>query len=180
MRPVLSKADFVRRYQAGEFGNHSPTWDTPEELAKDAEPDALVHLRNRIAGGSTYYNIRAADAFDLWTEMGPQIPQWYCSAMAPTEHTIAQGEVMDGPWGLHLLWTFVKKPMREALTQFHHTDVGLVARMRLRIGMNDLSYEWFQYLLEAYPDHVIEFSIYDHCWGTVPGHNTVFWEVRKY
>ena len=30
-RPVLSKRDMVTRYRMGEFGNHSPTWNTPDE-----------------------------------------------------------------------------------------------------------------------------------------------------
>lgn len=180
MKPVLTKADFVRRYQAGEFGNHSPSWDTPHEMAVAVDPHTLVHLRNRVAGGSTYYNITAADAWDLWTEMGPKIGQWYCSAMAPTRSTILQGEVMEGPWGLNLTWTHIRKPMRDALAVYQEYDTGLTAKHLLQRSMNDLSWEWLQYLLESYPDHVIEFSVYDHCWGTVPGHNTVFWECRRY
>ena len=100
--------------------------------------------------------------------------------MAPTLRTVIQGEVMEGPWGLNLTWTAVKKPMRDALAVTSLYNNGLYAKLLLRKHMNDLSYEWLQYLLETYPDHVVEFSVYDYCWGTVPGHNTVFWEVRRY
>lgn len=179
-RPVLTKADFVRRYQAGEFGNHSPTWDTLSEFSQaHANITDAVHLRNSVIGGWTYYNVMALQALSLWAA-SPNPRQWYCSAMAPTEHTLFQGEVMEGPWGLNLTWTNVRKPMRDALAVYQEYDTGLTAKHLLQRSMNDLSWEWLQYLLESYPDHVIEFSVYDHCWGTHPGHNTVFWEVRKY
>lgn len=180
-KPVLSKADFVRRYQTGEFGNCSPTYDTPHDLAVNVDPMTKVHLRNRKAGGSTYYNLVAGVAWYIWTEMSQEKRlDWYCSLMAPTARTVIQGEVIDGPWGLNLTWTNVPLPMRDALARQAFYCVGLTAKHLLQRSMNDLSWQWLQYLLETYPDHVIEFSVYSLCWGTVPGHNTVFWEVRKY
>lgn len=182
-KPVLSKQDFVRRYQNGEFGNHSPTWDTivyfEMWLNATHQIDTLVHLRNREKGGRTFYNIKAYDALVLWHRFSnPHL--WYCSAMAPTEHTVFQGEVMLGPWGYNLTWTRVPLPMREALAESSFYCNGLCAKLLLQRHLNDLSWEWLQHLLETYQDHVVEFSVYDYCWGTHPGYNTIFWEVRKY
>jgi hypothetical protein len=187
VRPVLSKADMVRRYQANEFGNRSPTWDTPEEYCDHHHRNHsfmvndTVHLRNRVAGGDTFYNLDGWSAYRRWiTQSQPQ--NWYLSLMAPHQYNLLQGEVQRGPWGLYLHGSFEKDlPMRDALAKSSYNWQGLSAGILLQQVMNDLSWEWFNYLLEAYddPPHVIEFSAFSKCWGTVPGHNVVIWEVRS-
>lgn len=177
-KPVLTKADFVRRYKAGEFGNHSPTWNTVKELAA-SNYQGLVHLRNRVAGGATYYDLQPNAAMTRWRKMtNPQ--QFYCSAMAPTSKTLIQGEVQLHPGGMYLFYTTVAKPMRAALATCADGAYGIIAGCILRRLMCVNSWEWLQYLLDAYPDHVIEFSTYATNWGTLPNYNTVFWEVRRY
>ena len=180
-RPVLSKADMVRRYSAHEFGNRSPTWQTPGELvASQVDPKGKVHLRNRVAGGETFYNIEALEALIVWMAM-PDPSRFYCSMMAPHEHNLLQGEVQDGPGGLYLHGTFERNlPMRDALAKSAYNWRGLQAKILLQQVMNDKSWEWFQYLLEAYPEHVIEFSAFNCCWGTRPAENVVWWEIRRY
>lgn len=178
MKPVLTKRDMVVRYQTGEFGNRAPTWDTPEELAKSGYHD-LVHLRNRVAGGETFYNLQPFMALDSW-KLKANPRNWYCSAMAPHEYNLVQGEVQRGPGGLLLYYSTARfVPMREALRTARQV-VGLSVKLILDAYLNDLSRQWLDYLLETYEDHVIEFSAFSVCWGTVPGHNTVIWEVRKY
>lgn len=178
MRPVLSKRQFVEEYVKGTFGNRAPTWSTPRELDKSYY-DGLVHLRNRTAGGPTFYNITVEEALIAWEAMVQQ-DNWYCSGMAPHKHNLFQGEVWDGPGGLYLHGSFDKNvPMREALV--HARDwTGLMAKQILDWAFNDLSRQWLDYLLEEYEDHVIEFSAFGICWGTVPGHNVVIWETRRY
>jgi hypothetical protein len=181
MKPVLSKDDFVRRYATGEFGNHAPTWDTLDEYLK-SRYEGLVHIRNRVKGGPTYYNVLRGDILSVWTEATRKQASetWYISAMAPTEKTVLQGEVQRGVWGLDLTYTRVKKPMREALKEKQLNSQGVGAIVALQSTMDTASWEHLLYLLKVYPDHVVEFSVYEECWGTVPGYNTVFWEVRKY
>ena len=181
--PVLNKTDFVRRYAAGEFGNASPTWNNPTEFLSESNYAGLVHIRNRVAGAETWYNVRPDRVLSIWClalSKGYRNDQLYISAMAPTELTILQGEVQEGVWGLELTYTKVKKPMREALAEDCRHMRGLAATILLESVMNDLSFQWLRHLLNSYPDHVVEFSVYGKCWGTIPGHNTVFWEVRRY
>lgn len=189
MKPVLTKRDMVNRYRAGEFGNHSPTWGTLADWwTEDPVPwvryGRMFHIRNRVAGGLTFYNVDAGILSRYWNDIAKECggeKNLYISAMSPHEHNLLQGEVWDGPGGLYLHGTYeIGMPMRDALSVSPFDCTGLEARLRLQQVMNDLSWEWFQWLLEAYPDHVIEFSSFNVCWGTVPGHNTVFWEVRKY
>jgi hypothetical protein len=100
--------------------------------------------------------------------------------MAPTEKTLFQGEVQQGIWGVDLYYTTVAKPMREALALWSRQVSGIIAVSLLRKFLCWRSYEWLEYLLEAYPDHVVEFSTYSQQWGTMVDYNTVFWEVRAY
>lgn len=179
--PVLTKRDFVRRYENNQFGNRSPTWDTYDEW-KQSGYSGSVHIRNRISSGVTYYNIEAEAVSWIWTSKGcwrnPE--DWYISAMAPHEHTLLQGEVQQSERGLDLLYTRIKKPMRDALSEQRSQVHGLVAVSMLKYCLCANSWEWLQYLLEAYPGHVIEFSTFSRFWGTMPRYNTVFWEVRLF
>jgi len=70
--------------------------------------------------------------------------------------------------------------MRDALREKATMVQGLRAKMLLQRHLDQNSLEWLAHLLKAYRDHVVEFTAYDHCWGTVEGYNTLFWEVRKY
>ncbi len=100
--------------------------------------------------------------------------------MAPTPLTTFQGEVQQSQRHLDLLFTCVAKPMRQALEEFQRNVVGYEAEAYLRKYMNPISYEWLNILLDRYKGHVIEFSCYAQNWGTIPGFNTVWWEVRNY
>lgn len=187
--PVKTKADFVRRYLAGEFGNRAPSWETVEDYLRD-DYVGPVHLRNRVAGGPTFYDVPNQGAIrQVHTQAlmaGAEPGSFYVSAMAPTEKTAIQGEVMqsepDGERsGLELYYTRVKKPMREALREEADRVWGVTSSGLLRAYMDVNSYEWLQTLIDRYPGHVIEFSTYWTKWGSLfPHYNTVFWEVRLY
>jgi len=175
-KPVLSKRDFVRRYSAGEFGNAALTWDNVASYLSSSY-QGLVHLRSRQKGESTLYNQSREQVNTRYYKPGED---WYVSGMCPHHRGTIQGEVQQGLWGLDLTWTTGKLPMRQALASHSNYSQWLKATNLLRCSMNDLSYRWLQWLFEAYPNHVVEFTCLNTCWGTVPGHNTIFWEVRKY
>ncbi len=186
-RPVLTKRDFVRRYAAGEFGNASPTWETLEAFVVFVATLQLsnrnYHIRNRVAGGRTWYNVPGVSVPRRWNDLvlvGTDPKSLYISAMAPTEKTVLQGEVQRGPGGLQLYYTTVRQPMRDALKVWARQVSGIISVYLLKKFLWASSYEWLEHLLDTYPDHVVEFSAYSVEWGTVRGHNTVFWEVRKY
>lgn len=187
--PVLTKDDFTVRYAAGEFGNASPTWLTLKDFVVREEQfrNGLFHLRNRVAGGETHYNQSKFEVAKLWTEKDNP-DNWYCSAMVPKEveeTLLIQGEVMQpyadsGRCGLDLYCTNVPKPMRQALRERSKQLSGIIAVETLRYYLCPDSYEWLSELLQRYPGHVVEFSTYCRRWGTLPGYNTIFWEVRAY
>jgi len=179
MKPVNSKKDFVKRYQANEFGNRSPTWDTVQEfIAADPNSSKLYHLRSREVGALTWYNkpkitIRQINKLT-------NLKTYYVSEMAPTEHTLIQGEIQRQTNGLHLRYTTVAKPMRAALLTSQEHVWGLSAKLILQHYLDPRSFEWLGYLLDTYTDHVVEFSTYGINFGTIPRLNTIIWEVRNY
>lgn len=192
--PVLTKRDFVQRFNRGEFGNRTLTWDRIGDVSAAlqagtiAETD-LIHIRNRIAGGRTWYNVVAKYLDDVYrTEVlasGLQPSQVYFAQMAPTARTLIQGEIQqadvnDSRHGLELLYSPVKKPMRDALAESSCFVTGIIAKEILRHYLDPTSYDWMNVLLERYPGHVLEFSTFDCCFGTVPRCNTIWWEVRRY
>lgn len=180
-KPVLTKIDFSLRYRKGEFGNAAPTWDTLHEFL-DSGYQGLIHLRNRIAGGKTWYNVDSNDVDAAWFEAissGLKPNQLYISAMAPTEKTLIQGEILSSvEGGFSLYYSTVKKPMRDALREQSATVKGSLVPRILEHYLDSRSLDWMYVLLERYPDHVVEFSVYSTKWGVLPGFNTVFWEVR--
>ncbi len=181
MNPVLTKSDFVRRYQLGEFGNAGPTWNTFKEY-RDSKYNGLVHFRNRVAGGQTWYNVSRLQAPYTYSELQSQglENQIYFSAMAPTEKTLIQGEVKRTELGLYLKYSKLPLTMREALIKEEQTALRLTANLILKTYLCNNSYEWLNHLLDSYSNHVIEFSTYSCNWGTVPRFNTVWWECRLY
>jgi hypothetical protein len=189
-KKVLTKKSFTERYTQGEFGNASPTWATPIEWYNSRIKhnlfyfdSKLYHLRNRIKGGHTVYNLQCRQLKDA-VDMCPWVsePNWYVSEMAPTELTLLQGEVNRTTNGIYLQASRECVPMRQALANTHNVFhlFGINAKITLKRYLNDWSYEWLMQLLDVYTGHTVEFSTYSKCWGTVPGFNTVFWEVRAY
>lgn len=178
MKPVKTKADFVRRYQANHFGNRAPTWDTLNEYLQD-NYQGLVHIRNRVVGGPTWYDVKSEDVDLVWhrvVAMGHD--QLYISGMAPTHLTLFQGEVQQSTNHIDLYYSQVRKPMRASLLEGGRQVSGILAIGLLRKYLCETSYDWLQTLLTEFEDHVIEFSTYATNWGTIPNVNTVFWEVR--
>ena len=177
MRPVVTKKDFVRRFMANEFGNRGPTWDTLAEFTQSGY-SGLLHIRNRKAGGPTYYNVHSAELLNIWLKYAHNPSEFYIAAMAPTDKTTFQGEVTIGNCGVELTYSTVVAPMREALAKNTQISQGIMALSLMRHYMDPSSYDWAQELLVTYPGHIVEFSCYSVNWGTIPHRNTVIWEVR--
>lgn len=179
---VRSKWDFVKRYKAGEFGNASPTWNSAAECLK-SNYRGLVHIRNTQIGGATFYNVKVEDLeakMKEVTALGYNAIDLYISAMAPSERTTMQGEIMRGATGPRLYYNKQPVPMRTGFETERLYAGGVTSTELMRHYMNPKSYDWLQVLFDRYPGHVIEFSCYEVEWGTLPGYNTCFWEVRSY
>lgn len=180
-RPVLSKRDFVDRFIAGEFGNRTRNWGTLAEYLASGFV-GLTHVRNRVAGGRTWYNVPSPDVPAAWRAAAIIYGEdnLYLSEMGDEGRKVFQGEIMQRPWGLYLRYSLLPLPMREAFARQVSDTTGLRAKLLIERFMCQRSLEWLHHLLDEYDGHVVEFSTYGHEVGVVPGYNTMFWEVRMY
>ena len=188
---INKKPQFAQMYKRGLFGNRSPTWDSVTDWANDPEGHGTgawngsrkFHLRNRRAGGDTYYDLTANMLLHQITRLKDPIGNYYVSEMAPTPKTIIQGEVGETlrypnqRGSLCLTYTKVKKPMRDALAEQTLHSFGMEANCILRRYLD--CYDWVIDLIKEYPGHTIEFSVYSVPFGTL-NWKTVIWEVRNY
>lgn len=177
-RPVLTKADFLRRYVRGEFGNAPRTWLAPSELSESGF-GGLVHLRSLTPGGLGWYDLTVVEALRRWFGLG--IESYYVSEMGPPDQVRPfQCEVSRGLWSVDLTYTTVSLPMRDAMEVEQRFASGAVGLELLRRHLCPASLDWLRHLLDEYPGHVVELSTFEQNWGTLPQYNTLFWEVRAY
>lgn len=175
--PVNTKTDFIDRFQKGEFGNRSPVWSTLNEFRISEnyrKLDNVFSLRSRHPSSETFYNLTREQIEYYYTE------EYYISEMVPSSYMTIQGEVIYSQRGMRGYLSKVKKPMKPSLLEGGYEIFGISLITILKYHMDVNSYEWFQYLLKAYPDHVIEFSCFNRYFGDIPRRNTIFWEVRNY
>jgi hypothetical protein len=106
---------------------------------------------------------------------------------APDGSMLIQGEYLNDIsvvgdkviWGW-FLYSRAQPQMRQALAEAPERAHGLRADLLLRMAMTPSSYDDWLLLIERYPGHAIEVSVYDRCVGDIPGRNALVWEVRRY
>lgn len=180
---VTNKDAFYRRFLRGEFGNYSPMWSTLEEWEK-SNYKGKIAIRTKGVGTRCDYLVPYEQVYDRvrsFERDGYKRSDMHFSAMVPDQDILVQGYASICPYnGLEFYCAFTPKPMRQALSEDGVTYTGLTAHQIIKWGMNASSWDWFQFLLDEYPDHVVEFTCLRYNWGVLPWDNTMFWEVRLY
>jgi hypothetical protein len=123
----------------------------------------------------------------LWYHVIPVIgsnkfcnPKIVSIVKVPKVKQIFQGELTRNQYGLYLYASEYPDVMRVALEKAGREYTNLAAKFMLEKYVDASSYDWLMELLEEYPDHVIEFTVFDNDVGIIPHRNTVIWEVRYY
>lgn len=184
-RPVLNKADMYARLDAGEFGNTCPQWfDIDKWLgSKLFHRFPLWGVRHAKIAGFPGTKLDATR-----TDVARLVREVFCFRdyqISPMVHQagtcVFEGEAFRSGTGLVVCgnmypangtWrTHMKKPR-----QWERTAAVLL----LRHLLNDNSHDDVNALLDEYPDHVVEFTALDTCFGTLENRNGVIWEVRLY
>lgn len=174
---VLTKADFYRRFMAGEFGNRGPIWDSFDAVW-DSGYRGLVMVRSQRPGGLCKANLTLADAWLIAEQERRDVLTF--SAMCPHDRQTINGELQRDHRGLCLMYSSVKKPMRQSLAEGGRQVFGLSAQHVLKANVYAPDLDWLMELLELYPGHVIEFTAFEICWGVLPRSKCAVWEVRSY
>lgn len=172
---------------SGSFGNRLRFWKTYEDIIQDGYT-GKVSIRTLIGGNG---KCKYACSLD---QIEPIIKSWdlpkefvYFNEDAPDHRIVLQGEYLntlvtyngqlrDGVF----LYSTLKTKMRTALHTLSNTVYGYYAKDLIRQHMTASSWSDFEVLLDQYPDHVLEVSIYDICLGDIKGRNSLVWEVRRY
>ncbi len=181
---ILTKEEYYRLYENGLFGNKALTWSSFDEVLKSGwKRNVCIRSRKPIARNRVRYNISLKDIpqhikdFEI---LGvPENDLAYNESM-PDEKLLLQGEVMIHTDGMHLLYTTLKKPMNQALSEESQKAKGLEAKILLKNCMYPSSLSDLMSIFEMFPDSAVEFSSYSISIGCIPGRNTIIWEVRNY
>ena len=182
--PVANKADMYRRLSSGEFGNTVPQWFDLEQWEAESPRYQWWGVRTLTPGGPCELNVHR-DWVPLWVARFER-DGFRCN-ISPMVDRLSRvrmwANVWDSPTGL-VLECILNPPhgasWRKLMPTNAKTYSGITARSLLSATLNENSHDDLRILLEQYPDHVIEFSALDRCFGTVPGRNAVVWEVRRY
>lgn len=182
--PITNKQQMYDLLCANELGNHfsrllAPDW-LKSEFYNRLNYDYSIRYGLEL-GGPWKYHILSSEVVSECISNEYKCPMkeiWVTSMPKDVKHTI-NGELQRAECGLELHYSIQPTVMREALKI--PIDVkGLTAKYVLEHYCNPKSYDMLMELLDLYPDHVIEFTVFNKDVGVMPGHNTIVWEVRRY
>jgi hypothetical protein len=178
---IDTKQKMFAAMDRGSFGNHLQSWTWREWLQSQHVGPAVIRY---MEPGSGFY-AEANDYQDVINHVSSMLCRGAkrglirISEMAPDDWLLIQGEVSD----IDGLFTFrhssKKSRMRDAMKCCADHAYGLKAKNLLRSSMDASSYEDLQVLLDRYPGHVVELSVYARTVGLLK-RNTLFWEARAY
>lgn len=182
-RRIRTKSEFFELWEAGVLGNKLRTWRDPEAAIRSGV--LPVGFRQVGAAGGGSYAI-ADDAGQIrryalqWQAEGKRFV--ICEA-APDQLATIQGEVCRGVGGWDGLLGLVTggKRMRDSMRDGDLKPCrGVQVVDLLDRYMDPSSRDDLDGLLDLYPAATVEFTCYQILVGSLPGRNTIFWEVRNY
>lgn len=175
-----SKADNIRALRLGLFGNAPKQWNTVFDVEADVGPDHPIVVRPRTPGGRCWYDTTLREwgwKFCVGEDGDPN--EYYFNEPIAKDSVLLNAEVTRMFGQLEMYCSTEPDHMRPALRSSGRRLFGLTALMMLRSRCCDRGRETIEGLLEAYPDHVIEFTAMSRPYGTL-GWSSVVWEVRNY
>jgi hypothetical protein len=183
---VRTKEENFRLWTTGAFGNRLRAWRTVADWRR-SDFGGRVSLRYLgLGGGFCRYDLRPDEVDDVlreWVADGAELGRVMVNEGAPDDAIVVQGEYLNDvlPGAVEaFVYSRVRSKMREAFASERIEVPGLLGRFLLHAAMTPSSWADFEVLLERYPGHVLEVSVYARCLGDVPGRNALVWEVRRY
>lgn len=182
---ITSKQEFLDLHLAGRLGNIVPSWDTEQQARADGY-DGPVMIRFKTPSSPfTTPNVPMDDVTRTLCELeakGAPIYLAYLTHMTPGVRRRLNAQAWRGPSGLYLNYSRVQATMADTSGPgWRHAECSAALAI-LRWACDPSSYDDLMYLLDRYPDAVIELTAYEHPIGVLAdsGRNTIFWEVRNY
>jgi hypothetical protein len=179
---VNNKRQNYKLFISGEYGNHLKSWTLDEYEKSNFSGLVTIMYRGPFSGGPCYYDVTRLNVKTLILDIenrGFSRDDLLIYESAPDDHIIIQGEYLNTAPGAFYFSTCRYK-MRDALKVDGVNVTSIRGRIMLQNAMSPSSWEDFQVLLDKYPEHVIELSVYNKNLGNIQGRNTIIWEVRNY
>ena len=175
---MATKDEMYTLLRRGAFGNTPETWRTARELIESGY-SGEVGIRNFGISGSFYPHLSVLTALMIFEHIKFCGQRAIFSESAPDHLRTIQGEVCEYGGQIYFDYSFEKTNLRAAMKNATRS-VGLAARTILRSYLSPSSYEDLMAVLEVYPGHVVEFTAFESCVGSLRGRNSYTWEVRNY
>lgn len=186
MTPITSKSRMYPLLASGAFGNTIPQYFTVAawRASGDSERHPTWGVRTLTPGGPCRLYCPAAEVEATVADYEAGGHPVNISLMIDSVVGVTlYADVYDSDRGLAVYC--VEHPgkgasWREAMPRRGVQLYGLAARRVLQRHLNPSSLADLEAVLEQWPGHVVELSACDRCIGTIPGRNSVIWEVRLY
>jgi hypothetical protein len=183
-KSIDSKKDCYLLYENNLFGNRAETWNSLQEVSNSSWKDTIcIRAKKRVGSKNTIFDIplsQVPQEVDNMIKNKTKKEDIYFIQTMPNKHLLIQAEVMLTEQGLYLQYTTIKKPMNLGFKEETLHAYGLKALNLLKSNLSPPSLQDLNALFELFPNSIIEFSCYNVPVGTIPGRNTVIWEVRNY
>jgi len=184
---VTTKKQNLKLFSTGFFGTKLKSWNTFEEVLKSGHKDSVTIRTLAGGGGFCFYDCHIYEVENIISKCALPKELFYFNESAPDEHIVLQGEyynkiinISGKTYDGTFTHSFHKLKMRDALRISQRTCYGLSAKTLIKDYMSESSWSDFECLLDLYPDHVLELSIYGCNIGDIQGRNAIVWEVRSY
>jgi len=174
-------------YEQGAFGNRPISWPTLDAFEKEArklKPDMHFSLRYKESSSPYFRADMTADQLKAWVKRclarGADRALMHVTESPPHHRIFLQGEVCESYDHLWLSYSTIPGlTCREAMLSDHNHARGVLAHTILKDSLDPPSWDNLWKLLSRWPDHAIEFSVFNLSLGVLMW-NTIFWEVRLY
>ena len=179
---VSNKRDFYYLWNNNLLFNKIPTWDSYSSLIESGWK-GKVGIRPLTLGKKSQLNVpmnKIDEALEKIENEGTQKNNVTFLAGQPDKKILLLGELKRTEQGVYLLYSTIKKPMKDALAENENHAFGLKALIILKHNLCPQSYSDIMTLLDMFPDSSIEFTAYSTNIGLIPGRNTLIWEIRNY
>ncbi len=181
---IKNKRQYFKLAQVGLAGNANKVWNTAEEFLSETD-DKIVAIRCVKPGSNFTMYVSRKKLQKKLVELSLSHSEYYLTRPIPPKDYLLAGELgwLNGNW---VFWyTFVQKPMRDALREGgkhaygYHEVWGLLSQYSTPADIEDLHSLFEQYTyLGNYP--IIELTVTKRDWGIFKNRNTLIWEVRHY
>jgi|APSaa5957512535_1039671.scaffolds.fasta_scaffold69000_3 hypothetical protein len=189
-KKIKSKEIFYILYNKGVLGNRPKTWNSIEEINQSNWAGKYT-IRIAVPGHKGMYNIpkeTLQEKINNLKSQGIEEKHIVFNQSMPDHKIKIQGEIIEitteesngFPAGIYLTYSTVKDTMKEGLKKqtLHAKDNEAIVLLKKHLNPN--SQLEIQNLINNFPNHVVEFSVYENNIGDLPERNTIIWEVRSY